>query len=210
MKKSCPGFSLLISALVLITVAVRAEEWIHYKAQPNGSKVRIDGTSTIHDWTVESTIIGGELTVDASFDADLKTVKTGPRVTVNIPVRSLTSNKPTMDNVMRDAMKQKEFPRIEYKLIELIPKPAAAGAAQFEAKGALTISGVTKTNTMPVTFERFQKNKLKITGTANLKMTDFGIKPPAPQLALGLIKTGDDVKITFEWLTAQQKDAAAQ
>jgi hypothetical protein len=44
---------------------------------------------------------------------------------------------------------------------------------------------------------------LKFSGTTALKMTDFGIQPPAPSLALGLIKTGDDVKITFEWLTAK-------
>jgi len=29
------------------------------------------------------------------------------------------------------------------------------------------------------------------------------MKPPAPALALGLIKTGDDVKLTIEWLTAR-------
>jgi hypothetical protein len=33
-------------------------------------------------------------------------------------------------------------------------------------------------------------------------MTSFGIKPPAPKLALGLIHTDDDVKVTFEWLTS--------
>jgi len=40
-------------------------------------------------------------------------------------------------------------------------------------------------------------------------MTDFGIKPPSPDIPglSSLIKTGDDVKITFEWTTAQS-DAA--
>jgi hypothetical protein len=32
-----------------------------------------------------------------------------------------------------------------------------------------------------------------------LKMTDFKIQPPAPKVALGLIKTGDDVKLKFQW-----------
>ena len=35
----------------------------------------------------------------------------------------------------------------------------------------------------------------------NVKMTSFGIQPPAPKIALGLISTGDDVKIAFEWNT---------
>ena len=66
------------------------------------------------------------------------------------------------------------------------------------------MAGVIKTNTMAVTVERIEKTKLKVTGTTALKMTDFGIKPPAPDVGLGLIKTGDDVKLTFEWVTEQK------
>jgi hypothetical protein len=40
-------------------------------------------------------------------------------------------------------------------------------------------------------------------------MTSFGIQPPAPKIALGLISTGDDVKLTFDWVTAK-KDGAAK
>jgi hypothetical protein len=54
-------------------------------------------------------------------------------------------------------------------------------------------------------------NKLKSTGAVDLKMTDFGIKPPAPSVGLGLIKTGDEIKLTFEWLTAKTApDTAAK
>src|SRR2546425_35552 len=79
---------------------------------------------------------------------------------------------------------------------------AAGSASQFDAKGELTISGVTRTNTMPVNFERTAKDKIKVKGATTVKMTDFGIKPPAPSiLGLSPIKTGDEVKLTFEWPT---------
>jgi hypothetical protein len=58
--------------------------------------------------------------------------------------------------------------------------------------------------------EGLEGNKLKFSGTNSLKMTDFGIKPPAPALALGLIKTGDDVKVSFEWVTGQSAAAKNQ
>jgi polyisoprenoid-binding protein YceI len=183
-----------------------ADEAVKYEGQP-GCKVKIEGTSTIHDWSVESQIIGGTVELDAASDADLKAMKVRPTVAVNIPVRSLKSGTKSMDSVMYEHMKQKDFPKIEYKLLELKPAAAAAGAAaaaaSFEAVGALTIAGVTKTNTMPVTFDRPAAGQLKISGQAGLKMTDFGIKPPAPDIGLGFIKTGDDVKISFEWLTAK-------
>jgi polyisoprenoid-binding protein YceI len=106
-------------------------------------------------------------------------------------------------------MKMKDHPNIVYKLIELTPKAGGAqGArAQFDAKGTLTVAGVTRTNTMPVTIEKVGDNKAKAIGTTTVKMTDFGIKPPAPTVGLGFIKTGDDVKIAFEW-HAEKTDGA--
>jgi polyisoprenoid-binding protein YceI len=97
-------------------------------------------------------------------------------------------------------MKFEQHKTIEYRVLELTPKAGAAG--QFDAKGALTVSGVTRTNTMPVTIERVDNKRLKVKGTAALKMTDFGIQPPAPEiLGLSVIKTGNDVKLSFEWVT---------
>jgi polyisoprenoid-binding protein YceI len=73
---------------------------------------------------------------------------------------------------------------------------------QFEAVGALTISGTTKDHTMPVTIQKTD-GKMKVTGKSILKMTDFGVKPPAPTiLGMPTIKAGDEITITFEWLTA--------
>jgi hypothetical protein len=53
-----------------------------------------------------------------------------------------------------------------------------------------------------VTIEKVDGKKFKVTGTANVKMTDHGIKPPAPEIAgISLIRTGDDLKLKFEWIT---------
>jgi len=101
-------------------------------------------------------------------------------------------------------MNEPKHKRIEYKLIELKPKTAAGatGALQFDAVGTLTINGVTTTNTMPVTIEK-KDGKIKVTGSAPLKMSDFAVKPPAPTiLGISAIKTGDEIKFNFEWVTA--------
>ena len=203
--------AIFVGALLLLARPLPAQTWVRYEAEA-GSKVKIEGTSTVHDWTAESLVIGGSMEVDASFDADPKTVKVKPKVEVSIPVRMLkTSGGKRMNEVMQEAMNMKDHPKIEYRLLEMVPKgpPASpAGPYEFDTKGVLTISGVSKTNAMPVTLERIDKTKMKITGTTPLKMTDFGIKPPSPTIALGLIKTGDEIKITFEWLTAQRTEAA--
>jgi polyisoprenoid-binding protein YceI len=115
-----------------------------------------------------------------------------------------------MDAVMWDALKQVEFPDIRYKLVSMVAKgdAPAGGPVEFDTQGTLTVAGVTRTNSMVVTMVPMEGDKLKFSGNTAVKMTDFGIKPPAPEIALGLIKTGDEVKIGFEWLTALKTGAA--
>lgn len=193
--------ALIVAGALVATGAIVTAETVRFAPVPNSSKLRMDGTSTIHDWHAETDIIGGFMELDATFaDGKSAPVAVKPNVEVKVPVRSLkSSGGKRMDAVMQEHMKFAQFKTIEYKVLELNPKAGAAG--QYEAKGALTVAGVTKTNVMPVTIERMDK-KLKVTGTTAVKMTDHGIKPPAPDIAgISLIRTGDEVKLKFEWVT---------
>jgi len=179
---------------------------VRYDAQPVGSKAKIAGTSSVHDWTMESVVVGGFIEADAKFPEsalnDGNAAK--PKVEAFMPVRSFKSYSKRMDEVMQEQMDEPKHKRIEYKLIELKPKSASGstGAFQFEAIGALTIKGTTRTTTMPVTIEK-QDGRIKVTGSAPLKMTDFGVQPPKITIPiLGSITTGDEITITIEWLTA--------
>ena len=176
---------------------------VRYEAQSTGSKMSIEGTSSLHDWTMDSTMVGGYLEADAKFPesalTDTKAAK--PVVSVFMPVRSFKSGKSSMDLRMQKEMKEAQFKRIEYRLIELKPTSAAgtAGPLKFDATGALTVAGKTNTTTIPVTIEKLADGKIKIIGSTALKMSDYGIPPPT---TLGLFTTGDEVKLKFEWLTA--------
>jgi len=194
----------ILAASALLLVAQSNSQTVTYKGTSpgNGSKVKIDGTSTVHDWTVESKLVAGTLEIDSDFTADLKTFKTTPKATVRIPVRQLhdTLNQTAMDNVMYEALKAANFSTIEFKLVELKSKDS-----KFEATGTLMIAGVTRTNTMPVSFERIDKSKIKIACATSVKMSDFNVKPPV--LSVPPVTTGDDVKISLDWVV-EKKDAA--
>jgi len=187
--------------------AATATGIIRYEAQSTGSKMTIAGTSTIHDWTMESVNVGGYMEVDAKFPESALTdaAAAKPVVSVFIPVRTLKSGKTTMDKVMQDHMNEPTHKKIEYKLIELKPvSPAGTtGALKFDATGAMTIAGVTKTNSMPVSIEKMADSKLKVSGAITFKMSEFGVKPPAPTIfGMPTISTGDEIKLTFDWITA--------
>lgn len=200
--------TLLLTGLALVTaLTVSAQTMTRYVSIPGSCKVLIEGTSNIHDWTVEGNVIAGFLEVDK--DALVKGTA-GPvkaAVSVKITVRSLKSGKEKMDEVMQEHMKEDQFKFIEYKLDELkIVKGSLDKGLECESKGDLTISGVTKKIDLPVTITKVDDEKVKVVGKIDLKMTTFGIKPPEPKLAMGLIKTGDDVKVSIEWAIRERKE----
>ena len=197
-----------LAPLVLLTLPLcAAENWVRYDALPTGSKARLDGTSTIHDWTVESRLIAGYVEFESSFNPDQPAPgKVNARCVVSIPARQLKSDSTRMDTVMYEHIKQKDYPRIEYRLTEMTLKeaPKAPDAPfMFDTKGELAVAGVTNKVQMPVAMTRVGKDKLKFTGSTSVKMTTFGIQPPT---LVGILSTGDDVKISFEWLAAKKEE----
>jgi hypothetical protein len=203
-------FQPFAAAVLLAAALTVSADPVRYQAVPGGSKLKLDGTSTVHDWTVNGLIIGGyiEFASDQPLDPskDNSEIKVTPKVQVTVPVRSLQSGKSLMNDIMWDNLKVKDNPSIKYNMTEWKPRDRKPGEPlQFDTKGDLTVAGVTKPIDMVVTLTP-EGDKLKATGSKELKMTDFGMKPPSPSIGLGLIKTADEVKITFEWITAR-KDA---
>ena len=204
--------------LLLATLPANAPAQASYSAR-SGSKMRIEGTSNLHDWQVESPFIAGSLTIGPGFPPEPgQTPKPGKieaKGDVTIAVRSLKSlekdGKPysdSMDDKIYEHMKADQYPKIFFHLAELtlkeLPKSADAPYV-FETKGDLTVAGVTNSITFPVEITLLEGQKLKVTGSTSIKMTQFKIEPPAPKLAMGLITTGDDVKLIFSWMLAQRK-----
>lgn len=211
-----------ITILMLATAAMQAADQMTTYAARSGSKMRIEGTSNIHDWQVESPFIGGMMEVGPGFPTEpgqaVTPGKVEAKADVFIQVRSLKSvekdGKPysdKMDEIMWEHLKEAQYKRIAYRLTELTLKeaPKAKDAPYvFDAKGDLAVAGVTNKIAMVVSVLPQADKKLEINGTITFKMTDFKVDPPAPKIALGLIKTGDEVKLIFKWIVAQRKAAA--
>jgi len=181
---------------------------IRYESVPGASSCKVEGTSTMHDWSMETVQLVGHLEVDAGFPASAlgDASKTKPDGRIKVWLRTLKSDKEAMDKRMQDHMNVAKFPAIEFKLLELKPKSAAGatGALQFDATGTLTIYGVTRTNTMAVAVEK-KENQLVVTGATPLKMSDYGI----PKLTfLALASVGDDLKLKFTWVAAPKAKPA--
>ena len=188
-----------------------------------GSRMRIEGTSTVHKWQVEGRVIGGFLEVGSNFPTepgqDVKPGKVDARAEVFITVRSLQSVEKNgahfsdkMDETMWNNLKVNEQPRISYRSTALVLKDAAKSSESpyvFDSKGELVVAGVTNQVSMPVHVLPLGDKSLKITGSLPTRMSNFNI--PVEKIGLGFVsfKTGDDVNLIFEWMVGPAKAPAA-
>jgi len=205
--------------MVAAVVSAQADT-ILLKAQSSGSKVRVDGTSTMHDWVLEGSLIGGSAVVGEGFPLEpgqaVEPGKMEAVVKALIPITSLRSvkdGKPynaKMDEITHEKLGKPKFKTIDYKLDELTLKEPAKDAKSpylFESRGQLVVGGVTNVITLPVEVTPLGDGKVKFVTSTPLKMSDFNIKgPELTFLGIG-IKTGDDITISIEWMT---KRAAAK
>lgn len=184
---------LVIATLVLAAATVATAD--RYAAS-QGSMVKVKGTSTLHEWTMESSTINGE--IDASSPEIWKSTS---KAVVVIPVTSLKSEHSKMDKLMAESLKADKFPQIRFELTEALPQNANGNAFTAKTRGKLTIAGVTKDVTLDVQGARDAAGRYTITGQAPIRMTAFGIKPPTAMM--NTIKTGDDVQVSFRWVVAK-------
>jgi len=206
LKITCATLLLAVASFASVT----AQETVRYEPVPKASTCTMDGTSTLHDWTMTSSTITGYIEADANFpySALTNSAAASPKVVANFPARTFLSGKAAMDENMQKAVNADKFWKMEYRLISLKPisKPGATGPLEFEALGTLTIAGTTNTNTMPIKIEK-QNDKLKVAGSTSLKMTTYKVTPPVVSVLGVSLTTGDDLKIKFDWVLAPKKKA---
>jgi hypothetical protein len=181
-----------------------------------GSFVRIEGTSSLHNWQVESHLITGSAQFGSELPANTGSARSAVpqteldvKASVSIPVRSLksvdASGKPysdRMDDIIYDKLQARSYSRITYTLTSLTLREQPDETSTnffYDTIGQLGIAGVTNTVTMPVALTPAPGGLIQFAGSVQLKMSDFNISPPAPSFDGIRIKTGDVVRLSFVW-----------
>ncbi|MCF6351418.1 MAG: YceI family protein [Cyclobacteriaceae bacterium] len=179
----------------VFSLAVYAQ---HYNLA-NTSTISINGTSTLHNWSVNAEKMEGSLLIDTKKNTN-NYIKKGVISLANliIPVSSLHSEKgETMDNKMYRALKIDEYPEIFFTL--KIP-------VQFEninetqrilnIAGTINIAGVKKIITTQ-TMTYLTSGIVTFSGKVPLKLSDFDIEPPTAMF--GQIETGNDIVVNYKF-----------
>jgi len=143
------------------------------------SKLTIDGTSTVHDWTVTAN----------TMDGSVKTEENSPKeINFNVVVADIKSERgATMDKKMHAALGKDSSPKVIFDLKEVKNQSTLVGTLNIagneqdvEIKGKIDAS----------------EDRISISGEHGITLEDFNIEPPTAMF--GQVIVGDKVIVKFD------------
>ena len=156
--------------------------------------VKVKGSSNLHDWVMEAK--NGTIEANLNLASNVSYLAGIQSLSFNLPVKNLKSTEGNlMDTRAYDALKAGKYPNISFKLLSATPTSNSANKSVFKVTGELTISGTTKQIEMTANATKNADGSVIITGSENLKMTQFGIKPPS--FMFGALKVTDNLTIDY-------------
>ncbi len=143
------------------------------------SALAIDGTSTLHDWTV----------VANTMEGTLSTAEMAPeKIDFKVKVADILSDRgATMDKKMHNALKMESHPMVVFTLKTL--------KDQTTLVGVLDIAGVEKEVQIDAKIDT-TSDTIKIVGEKKITLQDYNMEPPSAMF--GQIVVGDEVVVKFD------------
>jgi polyisoprenoid-binding protein YceI len=187
--------------LTLLGAGPAAVAWTSAPApltlQPQ-SRLWINGTSTMRAFQCKAASIDARVDAGAgAVSAVLAGEKAVRAVDVAVPAEKLDCGNGTMNDHMYKALKAKDHPTITFRLASYEVAKGGDGV-QGTVTGTLTLGGVQKSITMSGTAKDDGAGALRVVGTHELRMTEYGLKPPS--LMMGTMKVDERVKVSFDLL----------
>jgi polyisoprenoid-binding protein YceI len=180
--------SLVVGALMAVPVLAAAA--LPLSLQP-GSRVWVDGTSTVRAWHCESARAVGSA---AATTTDLAQLANVGSASVTVPVATLDCRNTTMNGHMRNALKADQAPEIRFRASSVkVTANGDAGTAEME--GTLSIGGQDRPTTITAQVAT-ENGQIRVRGTKRINMTEWGLRPPS--LMLGTMKVNPQVTVGFD------------
>ena len=195
-----------IQTLVIFSTLLTAG---HANATPNvimttviSGSLELDGDSSLHRYSAKTRDLRAVVHVDdaSHTSADLESnVRAGHVTSVELVARvnGLTSGDAALDRNMWKALKSDKFQAIRFvaERFEVRPPSTSGASMDLAMRCKLSVAGVERTIVMSVNAFRTEGG-LRIVGSKDILMTDYGIKPPT--MMLGAIKTANLVVVKFD------------
>ena len=195
-RRSTPTRAALLALAPALLAAAPANPVL--TLQP-ASTLTVRGTSTVRSFSCAATEF--DTRVATTGRGAVAGVLAGERAVTGaelaVDVADLDCRNGTMNAHMAKALQGARHPTIAFRLTGYESARAADGA-RGTVTGVLTLAGVPRTITLHGGAVAAEGGALRVTGTHELRMTEYGIKPPS--LMMGTMKVGDAVTVAFDLL----------
>jgi len=183
--------NILLLAFLLVFLGVRAQKAYTLSKE---STMKIDGSSTVSDWSVEVTDATGSFTTSEE-------IKIGKILNSNLefrfPVDKMESGRgPMMNSKIKDALISDKNPLVTFKSIENNIIAVNGDKFVLESLGTITAAGVSKPLTVTLNgFFNTEMKTISFEGSKDLTMSMFNIVKPTA--FFGELKTNDELNVKF-------------
>jgi polyisoprenoid-binding protein YceI len=181
---------ILVIPLLLLSVVATATAQNTYKLGGK-SQMTLNGTSTMHDWTMTAKSFSSTATMTVTKDNDLASIDA---LSLTLPVQNLKSTKSSMDENAYEALNTDKYKDITFRLTSAKVTPAG-DKFKIVAVGNLTISGVTRSITMNSEASIAADGTVSCSGSVPLKLSDFKIERPS--FMFGTMSVGDALSLSY-------------
>jgi polyisoprenoid-binding protein YceI len=162
------------------------------------SRLWISGTSTVKSFECSATAFDANVeSAPGATAAVLAGDKAVSAVEIRVNADKIDCKNGTMNEHMLKALKAKQNPTIVFKLASY-DLAKQTDTVRVTLNGTLALGGVEKPISLTVNATEGASGMLHVVGTHELRMTEWGLKPPT--LMLGTMKVGDRVKVGFDLL----------
>lgn len=169
------------------------------------SRLWIEGTSTVRDFTCEAGVVAATLRAGPGDDPlsleDLNRAVGEARL--QIPGAQLDCDNDTMNDHMWEALEVEEHSDIRFGFDDYRIVEQSGDSATLELPGRLTMAGVTRRHTVTAHAIPQEDGSLRVAGSTAFPMTEWEVEPPS--LMFGLMKVGDEVEVHFDLVVRRQE-----
>jgi len=181
---------LILATLLMMGLSVCLNAQVKYHA--SYTKISIAGTSTLHNWDMESE----KANCDISFNFDGANITGLSSLLFTVEAESLKSDSKGLDKNAYKALDVGKHPAISFSSNFANIRSNGPNSYVISAKGKLTISGVSKEVWVAaVSTVNPADLSIQTAGSAKIKMTEYNVTPPS--FMFGAMKTGDEITVKF-------------
>lgn len=198
--------SLLLLAFGAQSAAAQPTELVHVTLAPS-SRIWISGTTNVNAWSCVSSRLDDAIAVDSAVPDTARPNGSNIAATLSVPVASLQCGHRQMERDLRNALHADVHPQIRFRLQSYRVTPTASGY-DGSVSGELTLNGTARPVTVAVTILTDAEGRYRATGSTEVRMSSFGVRPPTA--FFGAIRAADNVTVSFDLSAAEAQIASVE